>query len=105
MLESIIDPSKVVSDQYRASIVTTNSGKVHTGRILNDADGKVTILTDPVDATKILTIEKDDIDEVLPSPTSLMPAKLLNQLNREEVLDLLGFLMSRGNPADPVFAK
>ena len=105
MLESIIVPSKVVSDQYRASIVTTNAGKVHTGRILNDADGKVTILTDPVDATKVVTIEKDDIDEVLPSPTSLMPAKLLNQLNREEVLDLLGFLMSRGNPADPVFAR
>lgn len=105
MLESIIDPSKVVSDQYRASIVTTNSGKVHTGRILNDSDGKVTILTDPVDATQVVTIEKDGIDEVLPSPTSLMPAKLLNQLNREEVLDLLGFLMSRGNPADPVFAR
>ena len=105
MLESILVPSKVVSDQYRASIVTTNAGKVHTGRILNDADGKVTILTDPVDATKVVTIEKDDIDEVLPSPTSLMPAKLLNQLNREEVLDLLAFLMSRGNPADAVFAK
>ena len=105
MLESIIVPSKVVSDQYRASIVTTNSGKVHTGRILNDADGKLTILTDPVDATKVVTIAKDDVDEVLPSRTSLMPEKLLNQLNRDEVLDLLAFLMSRGNPADPVFAK
>ena len=105
MLESIIVPSKVVSDQYRASIVTTNSGKVYNGRILKEADRKVTILTDPVDATKVVTIEKDDIDEVLPSPTSLMPAKLLNQLNREEVLDLLAFLMSRGNPADAVFAK
>ena len=105
LLESMIDPGKVVSDQYRASIVTTESGKVYTGRILNDADGKLTILTDPVDATKVVTIAKDEVDEVLPSPTSLMPAKLLNQLNREEVLDLLAFLMSRGNPADPLFAK
>jgi putative heme-binding domain-containing protein len=105
LLESMIDPSKVVSDQYKASIVTTDSGKVYTGRILNDADGKLTILTDPVDATKVVTVDKDDIDEVLPSPTSLMPAKLLNQLNKEEVLDLLAFLMSRGNPADPLFAK
>lgn len=105
MLESIIVPSKVVSDQYKASIVTTESGKVYTGRILNEADGKVTILIDPVDATKVVTISKDEIDEVLPSPTSLMPAKLLNQLNRDEVLDLLAFLMSRGNPSDPVFAQ
>ena len=62
----MIDQSKVVSDQYKASIVTTDSGKVYTGRILNDADGKLTILTDPVDATKVVTVDKDDIDEVLP---------------------------------------
>lgn len=105
LLESIIDPSKVVSDQYRASIVTTEGGKVFNGRILNETDGKLTILTDPVDATKVVTIAKDDVDEILPSSTSLMPAKLLNQLNRNEVLDLLAFLMSRGNPSDPVFAE
>ncbi|MDA0283159.1 MAG: c-type cytochrome [Planctomycetota bacterium] len=105
LLESIIVPSKVVSDQYRASIVTTNTGKVYTGRILNDADGMITVLIDPVDATKIVTIAKSDVDEMLASPTSLMPAKLLNQLNQEEVLDLLGYLMSRGNPSDPVFTK
>jgi hypothetical protein len=58
-----------------------------------------------VDATKVVTIEKDDVDEILASKTSLMPAKLLNPLNREEVLDLLAYLMSRGNPADPVFDK
>lgn len=103
LLESIIDPSKVVSDQYRASIVTTNSGKVFNGRILNESDGKLTILTDPVDATKVVTIDRNDVDEILPSSTSLMPAKLLNQLNRDEVLDLLAYLMSRGNPTDPVF--
>ena len=105
MLESIIVPSKVVSDQYRASIVTTNSGKVYTGRILNETDGELTILADPVDATKVVTIARADVDEVLPSSTSLMPDKLLNQLNRDEVLDLLAFLMSRGNPSDPVFAR
>lgn len=105
LLESIIDPSKVVSDQYRASIVTTNGGKVFNGRILNEADGELTILTDPVDATKVVTIAKDDVDKILPSSTSLMPAKLLNQLNRDEVLDLLAYLMSRGNPSDPVFTE
>ena len=85
--------------------MTTESCKVYTGRILNDADGMLTILTDPVDATKVVTISKDDVDQLLPSSTSLMPAKLLSQLNRDEVLDLLAFLMSRGNPADPVFTK
>ena len=57
-----------------------------------------TVLTDPVDATKLVTLAKDDIDEMFPSKQSLMPEKLLNTLNREEVLDLLAFLKSRGNP-------
>jgi len=104
LLESMIDPSKVVSDQYRASIITTNGGKVYTGRVLGESDGKLSVLIDPVDITKVVEIPKDDVDEQLPSPTSLMPQKLLNTLNQDEVLDLLAYLMSRGNPNDPVFA-
>ena len=34
----------------------------------------------------------------------MMPAKLMNTLNQDEVLDLLAYLMSRGNPNDAVFA-
>ncbi|MBI1310954.1 c-type cytochrome [bacterium] len=105
VIESNIEPSKVVSDQYRASIITTNSGRNYTGRILNEANGTLTVLIDPVDATKIVEIKRSDIDEILVSPTSLMPAKLLDQLNTDEVLDLLAYLMSRGNPNDPAFTK
>ncbi len=105
VIEANVEPSKVVSDQYRASIITTNSGKTYTGRILNDVDGTLTVLVDPVDITKVVEVKRSDIDEILESPTSLMPAKLLDQLNTDEVLDLLAYLMSRGNPNDPAFAK
>jgi len=33
----------------------------------------------------------------------LMPAKLLNELNQEEVLDLLAYMLSRGNPHSNMF--
>ena len=105
VIEANIEPSKVVSDQYQASIITTNGGKVYTGRILNDVDGTLTVLIDPVDITKTVEVKRSDIDEILKSPTSLMPAKLLDQLNKDEVLDLLAYLMSRGNPNDPAFTK
>ena len=95
----------MISDQYRASTIDTVQGKRITGRILSEAGESVTVLTDPVDATKIVEIKKGDIEEMQPSPISLMPAKLFDTLNRDEVLDLLGYLMSRGNPNDPVFAK
>src|SRR5205823_1444143 len=35
ILESILEPSKVISDQYAAVTIETNSGKVITGRVTN----------------------------------------------------------------------
>jgi hypothetical protein len=32
-----------------------------------------------------------------------MPAELLDKLNREEVLDLVAFLLSRGDAQSPMF--
>jgi len=35
----------------------------------------------------------------------MMPPGLINSLNSDELLDLIAFLMSGGNPKDKVFAK
>ena len=105
LAESLVVPSKVVSDQYRGSVIVTTAGKVITGRIVNDNKGTLTVLTDPFDANKVATVAGDDIEEVKPSKTSLMPEKLLAPLNRDELLDLLAYLLSRGNPKDLVFAR
>ena len=103
--EALIEPSKVISDQYKASNVITADGKVIAGRIVNDADGKLTIMTDPQDATKIAVVAKEDVEQVTPSKVSLMPAKLLDTLSEEEVLDLLAYMLSRGDRNHPSFAK
>ena len=105
LAESLIEPSKVVSDQYRGSIIETTDGKVITGRIATDDGKKLTILIDPEDATKVVELAKDKVDSLEPSKTSLMPKDLVSVLNEQELLDLLAYLMSRGNPGDPVFAK
>ncbi|MEC9095291.1 MAG: c-type cytochrome, partial [Planctomycetota bacterium] len=98
LVEAIVHPSKVISDQYRAMNILTVNGQVLTGRVTSETEKEITVLTDPVDATKLRQISKDQIDEMLPSKQSLMPDKLLNTLNQEELLDLLAFLKSRGNP-------
>ncbi len=103
--EAIIEPSKVVSDQYRASIVATTSGQVVTGRIVNETDKSLTIVVDPEDSTKIAQVPKDQVEGMKPSATSLMPENLLGALNENEVLDLLAYLLSRGDPNDAMFRK
>jgi putative heme-binding domain-containing protein len=105
LTEAIIDPSKVISDQYKATIVQTADGKSVTGRIVTEAPDSITLVVDPEQSTKILTIKKSDIEEQKPSSVSLMPKDLLKTLNQDEVLDLLAYLLSRGDPGHAVFRK
>ena len=105
LTEAIMDPSKVISDQYRASTVVTTSGKTLTGRIVSENDQQISVLTDPEDSTKIVDVPKDEVDEMLPSKISIMPADLLKPLNKDEVLDLLAYLLSRGDEKHPMFRK
>ena len=103
LVEAIIEPSRVVSDQYKASIVQTAEGKVVSGRIVAEDEASITIVTDPEDATKLARIARSDIEEITSSSTSLMPAGLLDQLSEQEVLDLLAYTLSRGNHKDKRF--
>ncbi len=105
LCESIVEPSKVVSDQYRASVVTTKSGKVYSGRIIAESRKNLTVLLDPEDSTKIVEVNKSGVEEIKASPISLMPEGLLKTLNENEVLDLLAYLLSRGDPKNPMFRK
>ncbi|MBM4074019.1 MAG: hypothetical protein FJ267_00040 [Planctomycetes bacterium] len=105
MAEAIVDPSKVVSDQYKATIVVTKDGKSYTGKLVSESKDSITLVIDPENSSKTAEIKLADIDEQQASMTSLMPKDLLKTLNENEALDLLAYLMSRGNSADPVFKK
>jgi putative heme-binding domain-containing protein len=104
ILESIIDPDKVISDQYAAITVVTSNGKVVTGRLVNQGGGKIVINTNMLDPGALESIKREDIDELKPSPISMMPKGLLDTLDEDEILDLMAFLLSRGNRNDAMFA-
>ncbi len=105
LVEAIVEPSRIVSDQYKASIVQTDEGKAYTGRIVVEDADAITIVTDPEDATKFVRVPRSAIEEIVASPTSLMPKGLLDALNEEEVLDLIAYTLARGNPKDKRFAR
>jgi putative heme-binding domain-containing protein len=105
LVEAIVHPSKIVSDQYKATIVQTADGKVVTGRVVSESPEKITVVTDPEDVTKFVEILRSDIEELLPAAESLMPKGLLDQLNEAEVLDLLAYTLSRNNAKGPAFRQ
>ena len=103
LVEAIVEPSRVVSDQYRASVIATDSGQVVTGRVVNESGDSLIVVTDPEDSSKVVEIPRKSIEAIKPSTVSLMPEKLLAPLNENEVLDLLAYLLSRGDATDPMF--
>ena len=97
LLESIILPSKVISDQYEAVIIATTDGQVVTGRIMNLHGDTLTVNTDMLNPSAQVNVNRARIEETRPSPTSMMPEGLLSTLDKDEILDLIAYLYSRGD--------
>ena len=103
LLESIIEPSKVISDQYQQSLVELKDGSTLTGTLVENRDDSLKIQLNPLVPDAILSIDPARVERLSPSPVSSMPSSLLDTLNRDEALDLLAYLLSRGNPEHAVF--
>jgi putative heme-binding domain-containing protein len=105
LLESVVDPNKVISDQYQAVVIRTTDGRVVTGRIINLAGDGMTVNTDMLNPGQggSTSVRRSEIEEIQPSKVSMMPAGLLDTMNQHEVLDLLAFLLSRGDRESPMF--
>jgi putative heme-binding domain-containing protein len=105
LLESIIEPSKVISDQYAAIVVTTTDGKQIVGRVVNLFGDTMVVNTDMLDANKLMPIDRNRIDSIDASKISMMPEGLIDTLNHEEILDLVAYLYSRGDRNHKAFKK
>jgi putative heme-binding domain-containing protein len=103
LLEAVTDPSKVISDQYQAVVIRKTDGTIVTGRIVNLHGDGMNINTDMLNPSGLVGVNRRDIEEMQPSKTSMMPAGLLDTMNQNEVLDLLAFLLSRGDRSSPMF--
>jgi putative heme-binding domain-containing protein len=105
LLESVLDPSKEVSDQYAAVEIETESGKVVVGRIINLHGDNVQVNTNMLDPNAITSVNRNDVASMKPAKQSMMPAGLLDVLKEDEALDLMAYLLSRGDRTAPLFKK
>jgi putative heme-binding domain-containing protein len=105
LLESMLEPSKVISDQYSTVQVEMTDGDLHTGRIANIDEEDVYLMVDLLNPAAILKLSHGDIDSIEPSTVSMMPTNLLDYFSRAEILDLIAWLQWQGDPESPVFQK
>ncbi|MCA9130014.1 MAG: HEAT repeat domain-containing protein [Planctomycetales bacterium] len=89
VIESILFPSHVISDQYRSQTVLTSEGKIFTGIISKTPSGALLVRDSQLQEH---LVAEQDVDEMKPSKTSMMPSGLLDNLTAAEIRDLMTFL-------------
>jgi putative heme-binding domain-containing protein len=97
VLNHILDPSLEVADEYKTYVVEAN-GKTYYGTITAQDDTSLTILDNPLTPENAQTIQKADVKAMDAIDISPMPADLLITLNKEEIWDLLAYVVSGDNP-------
>lgn len=103
ILESIIEPSKVIDDKFRSWTFVLASGKTMTGMIVKETDDEVQVVIDPLAKNKPTILKANDIDDRVKSDLSLMPKGLLNRLTEEEIFDLFAYVYSAGKKDHMLF--
>ena len=105
VLESILDPSKVLSEQYQNTTVWLKNGDDHTGRLAEETADQLVLIPDPLKPDARITVKKSDVMQRAASKLSPMPAELANVLSKEDILDLLAFIESAGRRQHAAFQK
>ncbi|HEY7329618.1 MAG TPA: PVC-type heme-binding CxxCH protein [Gemmataceae bacterium] len=88
LLENILDPSAVIPNDYKATVLTLQNGRVVTGIVRGETPAALTVAT----ANETLTVPINEIEERSSSPTSMMPDDLLKPLSDDEVRSLIAYL-------------
>jgi putative heme-binding domain-containing protein len=104
LLDSIINPSKEINEQFTPTVITLKDGRTLTGTVVNiSGGGDVRINTDPNDPSQSESAPQAQIVSSELSKVSLMPPGLLNMLKEDEILDLLAYTLSGGDPKHAFF--
>ena len=93
ILEAILWPSKVISDQYQAEMFELTDGKVVSGLIVRETATAVLVRT--ADAPeKPVPVVKTQIANRAPSTVSMMPEGLIDGMTPSAIADLIAFMMA-----------
>ncbi|MHC4879686.1 MAG: DUF6797 domain-containing protein [Planctomycetota bacterium] len=93
LVESVLRPSKQVRKGFETTIAVLNDGKSLTGLLADETPQQVVLREGRADG-KLFEVKRSEIDELVKSPVSIMPAGQVNQLaSRQQFLDLIRYLI------------
>ena len=93
VLEAILWPSKVISEQYKSEMLEMKDGKVLAGVVVRENAASLFLKTAD-NPDRQVQVAKADIASRAESPVSLMPEGLLLGHSADEIANLLAFVMA-----------
>jgi putative heme-binding domain-containing protein len=101
----ILEPAKRIEDKYAMYRLVLDTEKVITAMIVEEKDGIVKVIENPLASTQPLELQAKAIVERSRLSTSIMPKGLLDKLTREEILDLLAYVWGKADPKAKYFGE
>lgn len=99
LLESILIPSKLIADEYATALIEMTDESVIIGRVERE-DDQVVVIRPPA-SSEVITVDKSKIVQRRKSELSNMPLGTVNVLAKDQVLDLIAYLLSDPQPKKP----
>jgi putative heme-binding domain-containing protein len=103
LLEKVLNPNKFISDQYAATIFILTDGTSVTGRIVNYQGDNYSVMPDMLDPNGLVNVNAKRVESMEKSKVSMMPEGLLDTFKEDEILDLVAYLLSRGDRNHKMF--
>jgi putative heme-binding domain-containing protein len=103
LLESIVDPGKEISDQYGSSVFSLTDGTQLNGRIMNMRNNEYWVNTDMMKPSTVTKVKAENLTSIEPSSISMMPPGLINTMDKEDILDLMAYLIAGGKSDHELF--
>ena len=88
LLDNVLDPSAIVPNEYRVTVLELESGRVVQGIVVEETNFGVTVQT----PNERVVIPKDQIESRNGSNASMMPEGLFDRLSEAELRDLVAYL-------------
>jgi putative heme-binding domain-containing protein len=104
VLKELIDPSARINEKFQSYVFELESGKVVTGLILEETPQAVRVIENPLAKAEAVELKPSEIEARHKSASSIMPKGLLDKLSREEILDLIAYVLARGDAKSPLFS-
>ncbi len=103
ILVAICEPSHSISEQYQASLVSLSDGASLYGRVIYKNETEIAVAQNPYNLGDVTKAPIRKVKKIEASQVSMMPPGTINSMNKDELKNLVAYLISSGNRKHAAF--